>query len=341
MELMKATVLRSPRETGLEEVSRPEPGPGEVLVRITHGGICGTDLKIYEGSIPVRHPLILGHEMAGVVVEQVEGRTLVGERVVVDPVLFCGTCYYCQSGLTNLCPNCGLLGRDRNGGFAEYAVVPQSHVYVLPESIDNVEAALIQVVTTCMHAQRRVEITKEQSVAVVGLGVTGQAHVQLAKIRGAHPVIGVTRSAWKRRLAEQLGADVALPSGTGAVRGVLDATNGRGADVVIECTGHLSAIADAIRMARPGASLLLFGITTGGLDPTFPFYDLYFKELRVVNARAAKSEDFPPCIDLVARGVLKLRPLITHVLPLENFSAAIEMLRLEADGRMKIVLENR
>ena len=337
--LMKATVLRSRNVLEFQDVARPVPGPGQVLVRITHSGICGTDLKICEGSISVGYPLIPGHEMAGKVVAGGDERIRCGDRVLVDPVLYCGACSCCLAGQTNLCVQNMLLGRDRDGGFAEFIAVPRSHVYALPESIGNVEAPLIQVFTTCLHAQRRIEIFPGQSVAVVGLGVTAQAHVQLAKLRGAHPVIGITRSAWKRRLAEQLGADITLPSGPAGVRGVLDATSGRGADIVIESTGHLSVMGDAISMAKPGASLLLFGITTADAG-AFPFYQLYFKELKVVNARAAKGEDFEPCIDLIARGALKLKPLITHVLPMAELGRALEMLRAGNDERMKIILEN-
>ena len=190
-----------------------------------------------------------------------------------------------------------------------------------------------------MHAQRRASIFPGQSVVVSGLGVTGQLHAQLARARGAYPVIGITRSAWKRKLAEDLGADITLPSGDDTIRRVKEATGGRGPDVVIETTGYLRSIADAITMARPGGTLLLFGITTV-TEGALPFYQLYFKELNVVNARAAKSEDFPDSIDLVARGVVKLLPLVTQVMPLSELGPAIDMLKTDVDGRMKIILEH-
>jgi len=336
---MKAMVLRAPRSLGLDEVEKPRPGPGQVLVRVTSSGICGTDLKIYEGAIPVRHPLIMGHEMSGEVMEGGDGTFPPGQRVVIDPAINCGACFNCRLGQGNLCPSGALLGRDANGGFAEYLVVPRSHVFALPDSVDDRNAPLIQVVTVCVHAQRFVDTFPGQSVVVVGLGVTGQLHVELAKAWGASPVIGITRSAWKRKLAEQLGADLTLPSGPEAARSVADATGGRGADVVIECTGKLPAIADAITMARLGGTLILFGVTTAS-EGKLPFYQLYFKELKIVNPRAATGEDFPPSIDLVARGVLKLDPLITHVLSFTELRKALGMLESDEDQRMKIILEN-
>jgi len=336
---MKAMVLRGPRALGVEEVERPAFGRNEVLVRVTHGGVCGTDLHIYEGAIPVRHPLIMGHEMIGVVEDGGDATLHRGDRVIVDPAIYCGMCLNCCAGQTNLCPNGSLVGRDSNGGFADYLVAPRSHVYPLPDSIENEVAPLLQPVTTCVHGHHLLKVFPGQSVAVIGLGVAGQVHVQLAKAWGAHPVMGITRSAYKRSLAEQLGADMTLSSGPEAVRGVRDATDGRGADIVIECTGHPSALADAINMARLGGTLLLFGIMSA-THASLPFYQLYYKELSLVNTRAAKPEDFPAAIDLVARGVLKLKPLVTHVVPLLDLEKAIAMLESDEDQRMKIILKN-
>lgn len=337
---MKAMVLSAPRDLAAAQVETPRPGPGQVLVRVTNSGVCGTDLKIFAGAIAVRYPLIMGHEMSGEVVEGHDGDRLKrGDRVIVDPVLFCGGCFNCRAGQTNLCPNGALLGRDANGGFAEYVVAPRTHVFHLPATIDPRTAPAIQVLTTCVHAQRRATIFPAQSVVVVGLGVTGQLHVQLAKARGASPVIGVTRSAWKRNLAEQLGADITLPPGDTAIRRVAEATGGRGPDVVIETTGIVRSIADAITMARLGGTLLLFGITTA-TEGALPFYQLYFKELTLVNARAARGEDYPASIDLVARGAVNLLPLVTHTMPVWALAPAIDMLKTDIDGRMKIILEH-
>jgi 2-desacetyl-2-hydroxyethyl bacteriochlorophyllide A dehydrogenase len=325
---------------GLAEVERPSLGHNQVLVRVTHSGICGTDLHIYEGAIPVRHPLIMGHEMIGVVEDGADATLHMGDRVIVDPAIYCGMCLNCRAGQTNLCPNGSLVGRDSDGGFADYLVAPRSHVYALPDSIDSEVAPLIQPVTTCTHGHHLIKIFPGQSVAVIGLGVAGQVHVQLAKAWGAYPVIGITRSAYKRSLAQQLGADVTLSSGPEAVRGVRDATGGHGADIVIECTGIPSALSDAITMARLGGTLLLFGITSA-TQASLPFYQLYYKELNLVNTRAAKGEDYPISIDLVARSVLKLKPLVTHVVPLLELEKAIGMLASDEDQRMKIILENK
>jgi L-iditol 2-dehydrogenase len=324
-------VLRAPGDLALDDVVRPHVPAGHVLVRITHSGLCGTDLKIYKGAIPALYPLIMGHEMVGELAS--------GDRVIIDPVLFCGSCFHCRIGQTNLCPAGGLIGRETNGGFAEYAAVPVSQVFRLPDSIDSASAPLIQVATTCLHAQRLGAVSQGESVAVIGLGVSGQLHVQIAKARGAGKVIGISRSRFKNELAKQLGADVVIESGPEAAAKVLDETDGRGADVVIESTGVIASIAEAIRMVRFGGRILLFGISNAA-SGALPFYDLYFKELTLINNRAATAQDFPVMIDLVDRGAVRLEPLVTHRMALDQLGTALGMVENGADGRLKIILDH-
>jgi len=336
---MKAMVLKAPRELGLGDVERPRPGAGQALVRVTNSGVCGTDLKIYTGAVAVHHPLIMGHELAGEVVEGGDGRIHTGDRVIVDPAIYCGVCVNCRAGQTNICREGGLAGRDSNGGFAEFFLAPIANVHRLPGAIESRKAPLLQILSTCVHGQRFIDIFAGQSVAVTGLGVAGQLHVQLAKARGAKPVIGITRSAFKRKLAEQLGADITFSSGEEALCGIAEATNGDGPDIVIECTGKLPVLSDAIHMVRPGGAILMFGTPTA-TEGRLPFYQLYHKELTLYNSRAAKGEDFPASIDLVAKGMVKLDALVTHLLPLADLDKAIHMLDADEDQRMKIILEH-
>jgi len=344
---MKAMVLRAPSDLVLDEVARPQPAAGQVVVRVTHSGVCGTDYKIFNGSIKVPYPLIPGHEMAGEVVAlgpdlQVgtsSGDAItVGDRVIIDPETYCGHCFYCQKGFTNLCPNGTLIGRDVNGGFAEYLMVPASQVFKLPASIDDRTAPMIQVLTTCLHAQRQVETFPGDTVAVIGLGVTGQLHVQLAKARGAR-VIGITRSAEKRAMAESLGADVTIPGGDDAIEKLRELTDGRGADLTIETTGVMKQLADSVHMTRFGGKVLMFGIYTVK-EGALPFYDLYFKEVSLISARVAKPEDYTACIALVERGQVKLEPLVSDVMPLGELKEAIGLLSSDSGQRMKIIMEH-
>ena len=336
---MRAMVLRAPMALEADDLPMPRPHESDVLVKMTHSGICGTDYKIYSGAIPVGYPRVMGHEMAGEIADAGAGRLGGGTRVIVDPELYCGACFHCRIGQTHLCPDGMLIGRDTNGGFADYVSAPASHVFPLPDSIDSRDAPLIQVLTTCLHAQRQIDIFPGEAVVVYGLGVTGQLHVQLAKARGANPVIGVTRSADKRALAETLGADFTIPGGEGALERVRELTDGRGADAVIETTGFLPSVAACVHMARSGGRLLLFGIITAK-EGALPFYDLYFKELALISARVAKSEDYPAAIALVESGQVRLGPLVSNVLPLAELKDAIGMLGSESGPRMKIILDH-
>lgn len=345
---MKAVVLRTPFDLGVGEIGIPEPKPGEVLIRVSHSGICGTDLKIFTGAMPAPYPIVMGHEIVGVIAEATAGTPSAGGRVLVDPVLYCGACADCRASRTHLCPNGAVIGREVNGGFADYVVAPGTHAYPLPPSVNSREAPLIQVLTTVLHAQRRAGVGRmpddeasdePHTVAVIGLGVSGQLHAQLAKARGARTVIGISRSAWKRSLAEQLGADHTAPGGDEALKTVRAATGGRGADLVVESTGIVASIADAIALVRPGGTVVLFGIHTA-TEGALPFYQLYYKEPIVVSARAATPRDFPESIALVASGRVRLSSLVTHVLAVSELRQALGMLEQDADGRMKIILEN-
>jgi 2-desacetyl-2-hydroxyethyl bacteriochlorophyllide A dehydrogenase len=282
----------------------------------------------------------MGHEMMGEIVEASANESVhQGDRVVIDPALSCGKCDLCKTRHAHLCLAGGLIGRDANGGFAEYIAVPARQVFRLPESIDDHSAALIQVLTTCVHAQNLAAIHAGESVVVLGLGTTGQLHIQIAKAQGAQPVIGITRSPEKRKLAETFKADLTLPNDQDAVEKVREVTRGLGADVVIETSGSASCLKDAVAMVRPGGRILLFGIFTAP-RVELPLYDVYFKELTWIGARAATNEDFPAAIRLVEQGAVQLAPLISAVLPLADLGAAVEKLAHNRGQSMRIVLQN-
>ena len=337
---MKAMILSAPSQLSPGDVNDAIAGDGETLVRVTHSGVCGTDLKIYNGDIPVDYPRIMGHEMIGEVAEVGSAMGVdVGARVIVDPIVFCGHCDDCQIGQENLCSSGGLLGRDRDGGFSDFMTVPSDAVVALPENISDKCAPLIQVMTTCVHAQNQAPVKPREPVVVIGLGVSGQLHIQLAKARGAYPIIGITGSKTRRDMAEQFGADYTLPAGDNVGEEVRKLTGGRGAELVIDCAGAMSTYAQSIDIARPGGRILMFGIHTFA-TASLPFYEFYFKELTVINSRAATRKDYQICIDLVSNGKVNLDSMISHVLPLADLKKAITMLDERDDKRMKVILDH-
>jgi 2-desacetyl-2-hydroxyethyl bacteriochlorophyllide A dehydrogenase len=334
---LRTALLIAPGRIELRETDEPRPGSGDVVVRVGSVGICGTDLSIHAGKIPVEYPRVMGHEIVGILETPGEPATdvPVGRQVIVDPGIACGACRQCREGRSNICTRGPLLGRDTDGGLRERLAVPASNVHPLPDAIDPSVAPVLQVLATCVHAQRRVSIFPGESVVVIGLGVTGLLHVQLAKLRGAQPVVGVTRSPDKLALAEALGADVLIPADGSEAHGVEAAVPG-GADLVIEAAGTVGSFARAMEMARTGGRILAYGTmteTTGEL----PFYDLYHKELTIVGARSARVEDFPSAIDAVASGRVALGPLLSARFPIAEIDRAIHA--GGAPGALKVLVD--
>jgi L-iditol 2-dehydrogenase len=284
----------------------------------------------------------MGHEMAGRVAavgSAVDGRVQTGARVIVDPNIYCSACYQCSKGQENICTSGWLMGRDGDGGFTEAVAVPASNVYPLPAEIDDLVAPLIQVLTVCTHGQRNAPIFPGDSALVLGLGVTGLLHLQIARARGASPLIGVTRSPAKRKLAEDLGADLTLdPADPSVEDRIKEATGGRGPDVVIEAVGRVETLASAISWVRIGGHIVLYGTITAA-SGALPFYQLYYKEITITNPRAAKAEDFPASVALVASGAVELRPLVTEVFSLTEAAQAIDATKRGAT--LKVILDHK
>jgi L-iditol 2-dehydrogenase len=329
---VRAVVLTGPATLEVREGDAPLPDPHEVVVRVESVGICGTDLSIHAGKIPVAYPRVMGHEIVGTVETGAGAR---GERVLVDPGIACGRCRQCREGRTNICTAGWLIGRDRDGGLCELVTVPATNVHPLPDGLDTSTAPMVQVLATCVHAQRRVRIFPQESVVVLGLGVTGLLHLQLARLRGARPVIGITRSGAKRSIARELGADLTIAAEGNEVERVRRALPD-GADLVIECVGTADALARSMEMVRTGGRILAYGTMTETAG-ALPFYDLYHKEISIFGARSARVEDFPLAIETVASGRIALDPLVSERYALADVSGAFRA--AGAPGALKVFVD--
>ena len=318
-DLLKAAFLERPSDVRLRTVEAPAAHDDEVLIRVSSVGICGTDLSIAHGKIPVSYPRVLGHEVVGELVDAGATGLPIGTTVLVDPGLSCGTCTQCREGRTNICTHAGLLGRDTDGGLRELLSMPSTHVHEVPGRIDVAVAPMVQVLATCVHAQRLLPIAPGETVAVLGLGVTGLLHVQLATLRGA-TVVGITRSPQKRALAETLGADVTIAADGDEVAAVAGAVGD--IDMVIECAGLVPTLATAVDLARVGGRILAYGTIGRGAEGSLPYYDLYYKELAITGARSAVPDDFVESLTMAADGRVQLAPLVSHRFPLDRVSDA-------------------
>ncbi len=300
-------------------------------------GICGTDLKIFTGRIPAQFPIVPGHEMVGEVLAAPEGSSFPsGTRVLIDPAVSCGRCDLCRRNRPNLCRFGGLMGRDSPGVFADLVAVPEERLVEVPKSITPSASGLLQVLGTCVHAQRSIEVFPGQVAAVVGLGVAGQLMAQLLALRGA-VVAGFTRSSAKRELAERLGATVtAHPDEAPAVLDEL--TAGRGPELVVEAAGYEATLALSIELAGIGGEVLVFGTIAGG-DKGLPYYQMYAKELRLHNPRAALIDDYATAVGLAAAGRVSLEPIVTHSVTLDDVAAAFAL--VDDPDSLKVLLRPR
>jgi 2-desacetyl-2-hydroxyethyl bacteriochlorophyllide A dehydrogenase len=336
----RAAVLTAPRRFVVAEQATPRPARGEAVVRVAATAVCHTDLSIYTGHHPgVRYPVVLGHEAAGVVEATGPDTSIpVGARVVINPIIACGACDCCLRGDENLCRRAGLFGREVSGSLADHVALPERYLHVVPDGIGLEIATLIETLATVRHAQTRVRIDPGDAVVVLGQGATGLMHTNLAKLSGASPTIAISRSKWKRDLAQRLGADATVDPASGdQVAEVLALTGGRGADLVIDTAGDPGLMRPAIAMVRPGGTLLLYAISHEPV-PDFTTFAMYYKELTLVGSRGLLAVDFEPAIRLVASGAVNLDGFITGTYPLQQAAAAFGEYERAPDRVLRLLI---
>ena len=261
---MRAVRLESVGHLFLRQVEDPVPGPDDLLVRIEASGICDTDRHLLHGDFPSKPPVTLGHEFCGIVEAMGSGvqgfRT--GMRVTGDPNIVCGRCEQCHAGRINLCRNLTAIGIHRDGGLADYVLVPQKQAHELPLSLEAAHGAFCEPLACCLHGIDIAGIEAGSSVVVLGGGVIGLLTVQLARLAGARRVVLSTRQASRRRLAEAVGATASVDPTAGDIVARVTGPGGLlpgGADVVIECAGVGETVEQAFQLARPGGTVVILG----------------------------------------------------------------------------------
>ena len=311
----------------IEDVPTPEIGPEEALIKIAGCGVCHTDLHYLEG-VPTfkKPPLILGHEASGIATKVGEKVTNVKEndRVLIPPVLTCGSCYNCRIGRENLCKNIVMIGNSIDGAYAEYTKIPAKDLIKLPTEIPLEEASIISdAMSTPFHAlKNRANLRPGDSVAIYGVGGVGLNAVQIAAALGAF-VIAVDKVEEKLQHARKLGAsetiNVDVENPVKAVRRI----TGGGADVVVEAIGIPEVMRMAYNSVRWGGRVVIVGYSHK--DLTISAARLMFREIEVYGSLGCRIVDFPPLVDMVRRGKLKL--LVSNKMPLDQINEALEMLK--------------
>ncbi|AIL99400.1 zinc-dependent alcohol dehydrogenase family protein [Sinorhizobium meliloti] len=337
---MKAVRLESVGNISVRNVGIPEPGPDDLLVKVEACGICGTDRHLLHGEFPSTPPVTLGHEFCGIVVEAGSAvRDIApGARITGDPNISCGRCPQCQAGRVNLCRNLRAIGIHRDGGFAEYVLVPRKQAFEIPLTLDPVHGAFCEPLACCLHGVDLSGIEAGSTVAILGGGVIGLLTVQLARLAGATTVILSTRQATKRRLAEEVGATATVDPSAGdvveAIAGPVGLVPG-GVDVVIECAGVAETVKQSTRLAKAGGTVVILGVLPQGEKVEIEPFDILFRELRVlgsfinpfVHRRAA---------DLVATGAIEIDRMISRRISLDEAPDVIS--NPAAAGEVKVLV---
>jgi len=340
---MKALLLSKYRQLEMAEVPTPSAGAGDVLIRVGACGICGSDVHGYDGSSGRRiPPIVMGHEAAGRIATVGAGVTGLaqGDRVTFDSTIYCGACGYCKRGEVNLCDHRQVLGVScgdyrRAGAFAEFVTVPARVVYKLPESISFAEAAMLEAVAVAIHAVSLAEISPESTALVVGAGTIGVLILQALRAAGCKRVFVSDVDATRLKLAKELGATDVLLADTEVVARILQRTGGAGVDVALEAVGRNETVSAAIASVRKGGTVVLVGNISP--DVTLPLQKVVTRQIRLQGSCASAGE-YPQAIALMARGAIRVKPLITAVAPLAEGPQWFERLYAREPNLMKVVL---
>ena len=338
---MKASRFLGNKTFAVTDLPTPHAGPGELVLRNQVCGVCGTDVHIYHGepgSADVNPPVVLGHEYSGEVVEVGEGVTgfAVGDHVTVDPNIYCGHCAYCQNGKKQLCPSMEAIGVTRDGGFAQYSLIPASQAFKLEPTVPWEAAAMAEPLACCLHGIDLAGIQVGDKVCVVGGGAIGLLMVQLAKLSGASQIVLSEPNEKRRQVGLQLGANAALDPTRPDAQEAFAQVLGGGANVVIECVGNVPAVKSAFQFAGKGATVLLFSVPK--VDATFdlPLFDVYKKEL-TIKGSFVNPDTHARAVALINSGKVDFDPIITHRFPLDQLPEAIAMQM--SDASIKVVVE--
>ena len=335
---MKVALFEKPHSLTVRSTPVRTLLPNEVLLKVQACGVCGTDVHIVDGASRSNPPVVLGHEFIGII-EDVGGgahELISGQHAAVDPNISCGVCYFCRRGLVHLCTNLRALGVDRDGGMAEYCIVPSQQIYPLPHGIPTEAAAFVEPVSCAVHGIERANISAGDTVVIIGGGTIGLIMLQLAGNAGACRIILVEPNERKRLIASQLGAYVLLdPTVHDTKTAVMDITN-VGADVVIECVGKPQTAELALEIVRRGGTVEFFGVCPIGEKISVEPNQVYFKELTVVGSYI-NPHTFSRAIALLDAGKVRVDKFQIDKFPLEGVR---EALALQREGKtIKSIIE--
>lgn len=333
--------IPEPGKIEFHELPLREVGAHEVLIKVHRAAICGSDLHLFRGKHPSASlPMAVGHEFAGEIVQVGSAATgfTAGDRVTVEPVISCGTCYYCQRGQYHLCTNISFQYRKGQGAFAEYFYAPYNRTYKLPESVSYDQGALIEPLSVALHAVKQSGINIGQSSAIIGAGAIGMlVSLLLNNLTGVKPFI-VDLNDFRVEKATQLGINGVFTSrGEDLGKIVMNHTDNLGVDHAFEAVGREASLVQALQVIRKGGRVTLLGIFE---DPnTLIPINLFVQREISLSGSQGYAWDFQDSINLVSSGRIKVQELITSRLPLEQLQKGFDMLCQPGNNQIKVITE--
>lgn len=329
MTAMQALQIAKPHEAALITLERPQPGPGQVLIKVMASGICGTDVHILEGEYLGAYPVIPGHEFAGMVEQVGPGvsRIQVGERVAVEPNIACDNCSYCLNNQQNFCENWQAVGVTLPGGMAEYVVAPEKAVFDIGDLAFE-EGAFVEPLSCVLHGIQKTGIRLADRVALLGAGPIGILLLQAVKAQGAQSVSVVELDQARAETAQAFGADRVYRSLDELPRGAFE--------VVIDATGVIPVMQRAPEFARKGGKILLFGVPPK-TQVAFDAFALFVNGLTILTSYTSVRNSLQ-AVDLLKSGRIDVKPLISHRLPLADFERGVNLIKNKQEQVKKVLI---
>ena len=340
---MRVAMYYSNRDVRLQEMPRPKIGPGEILMRIQASGVCGTDVMEWYRKDKV--PLVLGHEVAGDIVEAGDGvvKYKVGQRIAAAHHVPCYACHYCLSGHETTCQTLLKETHFDPGGFCEYVRLERinvdSGIFPLPDEVTYEEGTFVEPLACVVRGQRAVRMKPGQTVAVIGSGLAGMLHVQLAAALGAGRVFATDVSEFRLSMAKRLGANAAINGREDVPARIREMNNGFLADVVILCTGAPKAVEQAFNSLERGGTMLVFAGTDQGYTYPLSLNDVFWRrEITLVSTYAGDRRDHVQALELIRAKKVDVAAMITHRFPLAEAQKGFALVA-EARDSMKVIIE--
>lgn len=336
---MKSIVIQQPGKLMIETRPLPHPAAGEVRVKVSYAGICGSDVHIYHGHNPfAKYPRVIGHEFFGYIDAVGEGvdSARIGERVVIDPVVSCGHCYPCSVGRPNVCSELNVIGVHRDGGFSDYAVAPAGNAYSVPETIPDSLASMVEPFTIAANITAFLKPTPQDTALIYGAGPMGLTVIQVLKgVYGVQNVIVADRIEERLQMACDNGADRAINNRQQSVADAL-ATESIRPTLVVDAACHPAILQEAIHVASPAARIGMMGFS--GEPSSITQQSITSKEISLFSSRL-NSHRFPQVIEWMSQGKIHPEKLVTHCMPGEDVEAAMTLFEKDQRACCKVLLK--